>query len=154
MVTVVLLKYRALCTMLTIIWAPLFSHEGILCTGQWGACSLWHLILSFLEQLLISIWKCQGWSQGCQKVVALSQGCYKPALWISGLFHWNGMVEWNIGMTLSLCFFFPEAVVRVCNGSEWLWMALRVYQIYISCVSVSRTNWTELILCKEGKPGV
>ena len=33
---------------------------------------------------------------------------------------WTVPLEWNTGMTLSLCFFFPEAVVRVSNGSEWL----------------------------------
>ena len=42
------------------------------------------------------------------------------------------MVEWNTGMTLSL-FFFPEAVLRVCNGSEWLTGSIK----YISAVCQS-----------------
>ena len=48
------------------------------------------------------------------------------------------MVEWNTGMTLSLCFFFPEAVVRVCNGSEWLSGSIK----YVSdvCQSVEQTE--------------
>ena len=60
------------------------------------------------------------------------------------------MVEWNTGMTLSLCFFFPEAVLRVYNGSEWLTGSIK----YISAVCQSVEQAEPLKLCKEGKPGV
>ena len=37
----------------------------------------------------------------------------------SGLFHWNGMVEWNTGMTLNPC---ENAALIVYDGSEGLCM--------------------------------
>ena len=42
----------------------------------------------------------------------------------------TGMEWWN-DLINSPCYFFPEAVLGVCNGSASL-------QIYTSCVSVSR----------------
>ena len=56
-------------------------------------------------------------------------------------------MKWNTGMTLSLCFFFPEAVVRVCNGSEWLSGSIKYIHVSAVCQSVEPR-------VKTLKPGV
>ena len=62
-------------------------------------------------------------------------------------------MEWNTGMTLSLCFFFPEAVVRVCmalNGSEWLSGSIKYIHVSAVCQSAEQTEPR----VKTLKPGV
>ena len=61
-------------------------------------------------------------NQQCSKILIYSivglafQG--ELCMVVMNLFHWNGMVEWNTGMTLSSpCYFFPEAVA---GGLQWL----------------------------------
>ena len=61
---------------------------------------------------------------------------------------WTVPLEWNGGMEYwndpySPCYFFPEAVLGVCNGSE----SLRSSKFILAVCQYNKTN---LKLCREG----